>query len=141
MSKKSRGQTAVDVREVTRTDCSLLVKMTLLSEEFRQDGKEVTRTDCSQVVNMVILSEGFRQDVGFIFVRTTGKLASYAANRCMRGVGSHVVKVNLLSEELRQDVQTQENRHPTQELMHEVYVELVRELISNYLTTPTKVPL
>jgi hypothetical protein len=33
----------VDVREVTRTDCSLLAKMTLLSEEFRQDGKEVTR--------------------------------------------------------------------------------------------------
>ena len=70
-------------------------------------------------------------------MRTTGKLASYAANRCMRGVGSHVVKVNLLSEELRQDVQTQENRHPTQELIHEVYVELVPELVSNYLTQNT----
>ena len=60
----------------------------------------------------------------------------------MRGVGSHVVKIILLSEELRQDIQTQENRHPTQELIHEVYVELVPELVSNYLTqnivlTPT----
>ena len=68
-----------DVREVTRTDCSLLAKMTLLSEKFQQHVKEVMRTDFSQVVNMVILSEGFRQDVGFIFVRTTRKLASYAA--------------------------------------------------------------
>ena len=112
-----------------------------MSEGFQQDVREVMKQDCSQIAKTALLSEGFRQDVGFIFVRTTGKLASYAANRCMRGVGSHVVKVNLLSEELRQDVQTQENRHPTQELIHEVYVELVPELISNYLTTPTKVPL
>ena len=39
------------------TDCSLMAKMALLSEEFRQDGREVTRTDCSQVVNLAILSE------------------------------------------------------------------------------------
>jgi hypothetical protein len=90
-----------DVREVTRTDCSLVGKMALLSEEFRQDVREVTRTDCSLMAKMALLSEEFRQDVRevtssdkfsnnrvqdndhsymlFIFVRTRGKLASYAA--------------------------------------------------------------
>ena len=37
--------------------CSLMAKMALLSEEFRQDGREVTRTDCSQVVHLAILSK------------------------------------------------------------------------------------
>jgi hypothetical protein len=41
----------------------------------------------------------------------------------MHEVGSHLVKIGLLSEELRQVVQTQENRHPTQEFIHEVHVE------------------
>jgi len=43
------GRVRQDFREVTRTDCSLIAKMALLSEEFRQDGREITRTECSHI--------------------------------------------------------------------------------------------
>ena len=50
-----------DVREVTRTDCSLMAKIALLSEEFRQDVREVTRTNWIEKTE--ILTEELRQGV------------------------------------------------------------------------------
>ena len=52
-----------DVRDVTRTDCTQIAKVALLSAGFRQDVREVTRTDCSQIAKMALLSEEIRQDV------------------------------------------------------------------------------
>ena len=65
MSEKSQEQMTVrqDVREVTRTDCSLMARVALVSEEFRQDVREVMKQDCSQIAKTALLSEGFRQDV------------------------------------------------------------------------------
>jgi hypothetical protein len=60
--RKSSDRTA-PVREVTRTNCSQVVKIALLSEVFRQDVREVTRTDCRLMARMALSSEGFRQDV------------------------------------------------------------------------------
>ena len=102
-----------DVREVTRTDCSLMARMALSSEGFRQDVREANENRlqsgcecgtfvgrvptgrqrshknrlCSQVVKMAILLEGFRQDF----------------REVMRTDCSLIAKMALLSEEFRQD--------------------------------------
>ena len=36
-----------------------MAKIALLSEEFRQDVREVTRTDCSLMAKVALLSEEF----------------------------------------------------------------------------------
>ena len=59
----SPAKTCVHELESKNCECSLMAKMALLSEEFRQDVREVTRTDCSLMARMALSSEGFRQDV------------------------------------------------------------------------------
>ena len=60
----------------TRTDCSQVVKIATLSEGFRQDVREVTSSD--KFSNNRV-QDNDHSYMLFIFVRTRGKLASYAA--------------------------------------------------------------